>query len=101
VYQKQQDAQKAQAAETAAAKKTSVNKKENVSASTVVADKLSPSDFKALERKIQKLEQEVSKIEQSFAALTFGSVAFDDAQKKLQATKKDLAEAVSLWEAQA
>lgn len=100
LYQKQQEAQKAQAAESATAKKVNTNKKENVTVPAAQVSKLSSSDFKALERKIQKLEQEVSKIENSFAALTFGSSAFDDAQKKLQAIKKELQESVLFWEAQ-
>lgn len=97
IYQKQQEVQRAEAAEQVALKKNSKDKKEmNDSAPKKVV--LSSTDLKNLERKIQKLEQEISKIEHSFANLVYGTIQFNDAQKKLADFKKELEISLTEWE---
>jgi ATP-binding cassette, subfamily F, member 3 len=93
LYQKQQERLKA--AEESTPKKN--DKKQDVQ---IVAKKenLSAADFKALERKIQKLEHEISRTENSFADLVFGTPKFTEAQKKLTELKKELAATMAEWE---
>lgn len=97
LYQKQQEAQKAQQLDTAASKKMN-NKKEQEEVAVSKKEALSSSDLKALERKIQKLEHEISRTEHSFANFVFGTVQFNDAQKKLIDLKKELEVVMAEWE---
>ena len=97
LYQKNQETQRAQAAESSAVKKINNNKKEVEPVAPKKAT-MSDSDTKALERKIQKLEQDIKKTEHSFATLAYGSVQFNDAQKKLTNLKQELDVALVEWE---
>jgi ATP-binding cassette, subfamily F, member 3 len=101
LYQKQQDALNAQkmqlADQTANNKKINKDKKmvEVVASQKVI---LSPHEIKALERKVQKLEHDIARTENSFAELTFGTDAFNNAQKKLAELKKELELTLVEWE---
>ncbi len=61
-------------------------------------DQSSHKESRKLEQKINKLEKEISKIEQQFLALEYGTDAFNNAQKKLQESKKLLKQNLALWE---
>ena len=50
------------------------------------------------ERSIAKCEQALEKIHASFADLDYGTPAFDEAQKRMIALEKELAQATSQWE---
>ena len=98
VYQKQQEAQKEDSLRVSKQKyvgKTDMKKKEEHKNSP----KTSSAQTKALERTIEKLEREIARTEHSFAQLTFGTQAFDDAQRKLAALRKELDIAMREWEA--
>lgn len=96
LYQKQQEADKAQKAEQQVQNKKIIsNKKE----AEIHGAPTRPSvDTKALERKIEKLEQEIHSLEHSFANIEYGSQAFTTAEQKLARLRKDLADAMELWE---
>ena len=93
LYQKQQERLKA--AEESIPKK---NDKKQDSQIVTKKENLSAADFKALERKIQKLEHDISRTENSFADLVFGTPKFTEAQKKLTELKKELAATMAEWE---
>lgn len=100
LYQKQQEQERTRLQEASTQKKAVKNNNQSEkSLAQEKAVKLSSSDVKALERKIQKLEHDIERTELSFAALTFGTVQFADAEKKLEALKKELKGAMSDWEA--
>lgn len=95
LYQKQQEAIKLQKEQTAQPEqKNKHSQKHEIKEQKTV----SQADVKALERKIQKLEHDISRTEQSFADLVFGTQAFEQAQKKLNALKKELDIAMTEWE---
>ena len=58
----------------------------------------SHKESRKLEQKINKLEKEIAKIEQQFFGLEYGTDAFNNAQKKLQESKKFLEQNLALWE---
>jgi ATP-binding cassette, subfamily F, member 3 len=96
LYQKKQEELKQLADNKGAQKTQSVKKEEAV---TKKQNSGSSVDTKALERKITKLEHDINKVEHSFAQLTFGTSAFDDAQKKLHSLRKELEATMAEWEA--
>jgi ATP-binding cassette subfamily F protein 3 len=98
LYQKQQENQNKQQSDSVQQRKPS-NKGKQESVIAPKVEKLSNSEIKALERKIQKLEHDIQRTENSFASLTFGTAAFTDADKKLQALRKELQDTMTEWEA--
>ncbi len=63
-----------------------------------VHNKQNMPDIKALEKKIDKLEHEIKKTEDRFGQLQFGTLLFDEAQKKLNALRKELEDTMATWE---
>jgi exonuclease VII small subunit len=98
LYQKQQENQNKQQPDGVQQKKP-LNKSKQESVVAPKVEKLSTSEVKALERKIQKLEHDIQRTENSFASLKFGTASFADADKKLQALRKELQNTMTEWEA--
>lgn len=96
LYQKQQEAQRMQLAEQQVHHKNNKNTKKNEN--QISTNTVSISDIKSLEQKIKKLEHEIEKTENKFLDLVFGTVSFDEAQKKLVALRKELEMAMVEWE---
>jgi len=96
LYQKQQEIQKEETIHTQ--KQNNIIKKSIIKDQSKKDNKVISLEIKALERKIEKLEHEITKVEQSFTHLHYGTQAFDNAQQKLQALRKDLNDATIKWE---